>query len=322
MPLVRVSPGIYRDTKTGKLVRNNVASPAIPTTPKPGKPAASPGAGKNSPGMGKPNYAAPNARTATPTPPGAGGPTLPQDNTPTNVEGQIPDAGKFVDDTSSTSADDTSSTPAVETPEEKAAREAKQKQMMDLLLGQFNTFTDSPYYNQQVEAINKRNAAWAAARGLTGSGFEAQMTGDDLASLDAAEQTRADELAQARADRLYTMLKDEQERQTRAGNTQFTRLMDLLRIGLDYSNSALDNAYKGISGLNDLEGKKAKDLASYLAQAYQKVYGNLGGGTAAINNLISSPDFSVSDLARAISGASDNTGYAEIFKNFLSGAFS
>ena len=318
MPLVRVSPGIYRDTKTGKLVRQNTASPAIPTTPKPGKSAASPGAGKNSPGMGKPNYAAPNARTATPTPPGAGGPT-PQDNTPTNVEGAIPDTGKPVDNTPSTPAVET---PAVETPEEKAAREAKQKQMMDLLLGQFNTFTDSPYYNQQVEAINKRNAAWAAARGLTGSGFEAQQISDDLASLDAAEQTRADELGQARADRLYTMLKDEQTRRTQAGDTQFSRLMELLKTGLDYSNSALDNANKGIQNLNELKGKQAKDLAQYLAQAYQKIYGNLGNVGSTISNITSSPDFSVADLAGAIGGASNNVGYADIFKNLLAGAFS
>lgn len=214
-------------------------------------------------------------------------------------------------------------TPAPAAPTQTQDPNAAINQNTNSLFPGYGTFTQadaeaSPLYKYRLNTGQDSLKAYYASKGLTNSGAEDAGNAKLIAQLSAEETDRAQQAAQSEADRMYNMQQSEVGRQERAGQTQWSRVMDMLNYS--QANSPMPYATQMASTATGLETSKNNALAKYLADMYKRVQGGGGGGMMPYMAPKSgSPDFSTVDILAAMNKGGSNRGYLNMGTDFLAG---
>lgn len=164
--------------------------------------------------------------------------------------------------------------------------------------------------------LNRR----AAARGLLGSGAEMEAFNDFQSSLGAKTAERISNVDQQEAERLAKMQLDESLRRERAENNYWERNISLAELMQQQDpTNAIMAALGDSSGLTV---DQAKDLASFLKSNFQTVRPNLsgGGGGTAFTPITAQPYNGSAMTPNQIAGdLSSSGGWTDTISTLLSG---
>lgn len=285
---VRVSAGMYRDTKTGKLVRgqspDKLASTWKADPTKQQKPTGNPDAGAVRVGSGQWRLA--DGRVVS----SAGRPR----------EGQF----------GATNTPTTEQTPAPTGQDNQVTPE-----MSDALKAFLFPTTDmanDPVHQMSLkrgeEALNRR----LAAGGLMGSGREFELARDLTTDLETATQARYNEQRQENAGRLANLMEGQANRNLTQDQQEWNRIMDATRLMLEqnpanYGQNAMNSA-------NQIQGDINSANRSNTASQYRTVTSG-GGGVAPVRGPVDNSAMmdAFMNMLRAQGRAQDANSMAGLF---------
>jgi hypothetical protein len=255
--MVRVSPGIFRDTSTGKLVRGNqpkANTPANTTTPKTTTPVGAADNGAVRVGSGQWKLA--DGRVVS----SAGRPR----------EGQF----------GATPAPSVAPTPEAETPYTPTPEMSPE--MRNFLFPTTDMANDPVHQNslkRGEEALNRR----LAAGGLMGSGREFELARDMNTELETASQARYNEQRQENAGRLSTMMEGQANRNLTQDQQEWNRILESTRLMLEQNPANFGQS--AMTAANGLQGDINAANKANTAGQYQTVRSG-GGGVAPVRGTV------------------------------------
>lgn len=147
----------------------------------------------------------------------------------------------------------------------------------DMLFKPTKGFDENADYVRAKEKGMNDMAKMAAARGLVGSGAEVGGTAEFLSGLNAQESNRINEYNNIAADRLHQILTEQASLSEGARKTNLEFLAEMLGIGSEQNPAQL--GLNAAGSTSDLIEKNAKNKEGYVATDYKKSYPS-GGGAA------------------------------------------
>jgi len=172
-----------------------------------------------------------------------------------------------------------------------------------------DNYEASPLYKWALEQGQGELKKRMAASGLTGSGAEIEAGNRLNSALIAQEAERARSMSETQADRLERMLQNESLSQERAGNENWSRMRDVLSMGLGQNPAQL--GYQASETQAGIKKSLADQISQILSQAYPRGGGGGGGGSEMpfVIPYPSSPDYTAADIMDVFGNAGTGTDY-------------